>query len=212
MTVPTARREVVPTGRPDLLDVAVEVLVADPSASLATVAAAAGIGRTTLHKQYATRDALLTAIAHRALERTDRAIATADPSRPGALRRLVQALIPAGPQLAFLFRQPGLGADPHIGEQLRSLERPIEAVIESAQRDRTLRSDRPLWWFVSTLYALVYIAWEGIEMGRLAPLDATDLVLGTLTHGLGVPGAEPGTTDDGPGASGAARGPEGAGS
>jgi hypothetical protein len=40
--------------RPPLLDVAAEVLVADPAASLAEVAVAAGIGRTTLHKHYAT--------------------------------------------------------------------------------------------------------------------------------------------------------------
>ncbi len=45
-----------------LLDVAAGVLVADPAASLAEVAKAAGIGRTTLHKQYATRDDLLCAV------------------------------------------------------------------------------------------------------------------------------------------------------
>src|SRR5262249_21782471 len=51
-----------------LLDVVAEVLVADPAAALAEVAAAAGIGRTTLHKHYATRDDLVTAVAHRAID------------------------------------------------------------------------------------------------------------------------------------------------
>ena len=47
---------------PLLLDIAAEMLVDDPAASLAEVAKAAGIGRTTLHKHYATRDDLLHAV------------------------------------------------------------------------------------------------------------------------------------------------------
>src|SRR5262249_62035047 len=62
------------TARPSLLDVAAEVLVADPAASLAEVAAAAGIGRTTLHKQYATRDDLLCAVGHRGIDLWEQAI------------------------------------------------------------------------------------------------------------------------------------------
>ena len=61
--------------RPSLLDVAAEVLVADPAASLAEVAEAAGIGRTTLHKHYATRDDLLTAVGNRALDLWEQAVA-----------------------------------------------------------------------------------------------------------------------------------------
>ena len=64
--------------RPTLLDVAAEVLVADPSASLADVAAAASIGRTTLHKQYATRDDLLRAVAHRSIDLWSAAIDDVD--------------------------------------------------------------------------------------------------------------------------------------
>ena len=48
-----------------LLDVAAAVLVSDPAASLAEVAEAAGIGRTTLHKHYATRDDLVRAVGSR---------------------------------------------------------------------------------------------------------------------------------------------------
>jgi len=54
--------------RRSLLDVAAEVLVADPSASLTQVAEAAGIGRTTLHKQYATGEDLLRAVGHRVID------------------------------------------------------------------------------------------------------------------------------------------------
>src|SRR6202161_2334191 len=62
------------TARRSLLDVAAEVLVADPSASLAQVAEAAGIGRTTLHKQYATREDLLRAVGDRAIDLFEEAL------------------------------------------------------------------------------------------------------------------------------------------
>ena len=94
--------------RPPLLDVAAAVLVADPAASMAEVATAAGIGRTTLHKHYATRADLLCAVGHRALDLLEQAIdeATAAEHADGGLRALVAALIPIGPQLAFLWRTP----------------------------------------------------------------------------------------------------------
>src|SRR5689334_4175267 len=62
---------------PALLDTAVSVLVADPAAALAEVAEAAGIGRTTLHKHYATRDDLLRAVGHRAIDRYEQVVAAA---------------------------------------------------------------------------------------------------------------------------------------
>ena len=60
---------------PSLLQVATEVLVTDPTASLGDVARAAGIGRTTLHKQYPTRHALLVALARDALDVLERTYA-----------------------------------------------------------------------------------------------------------------------------------------
>ncbi|HEX3814067.1 MAG TPA: hypothetical protein VHX59_14620 [Mycobacteriales bacterium] len=177
-----------PGGRPaprSLLDVAAEVLVANPAAPLAVVAQAAGIGRTTLHKQYATRDDLLLAVAHRSLDLCIEAARHAVADEIGALRRLVDALIPVGPQLAFLFRQPSLDAEPAIDRRFDDLDQPVNRAVRAAQQAGELRRDRPEWWFVSSLYALVYVAWEGIAKGRLAPLDATELVLGTLVDGLG---------------------------
>ncbi|HVX42949.1 MAG TPA: hypothetical protein VHC49_03660 [Mycobacteriales bacterium] len=187
MSVHAAARELRRAGRPSLLDVAAETLVADPAASLATVAAAAGIGRTTLHKHYATRQDLLVAVAHRALDRALAAAAVADDTEDGALalRQLIDALVPVGAQLAFLFRQPSLDGEPEIERRMQELDAPIDAAIGKARAAEVLRTDRPEWWFGSTLFALVYVAWEGVALGRLAPLDATGLVFDTLVDGLG---------------------------
>jgi AcrR family transcriptional regulator len=187
MTSSGLRRRPETTGRPTLLDVAAEVLVSNPAASLASVASAAGIGRTTLHKQYATRQELVVAVAHRALDRSIEAARTAIANADGntVMRELVTALVPVGAQLAFLFREPSLDNEPAIDKRLDDLDKPIATAIRAAQQAGVLRTDRPEWWFVSSLYAVVYIAWEGIKFGRLAPLDATELVVGTLIDGLG---------------------------
>src|SRR5258706_16289366 len=114
MSVRVARRRsaVRRDAKAALLDAAVEVLVADPSASLAEVAEAAGIGRTTLHKHYATRDDLVRAVGHRAIDLWEQAVSAV--SGEDGLRDLVAAMIPNGPQLAFLWRTPALDHDREI--------------------------------------------------------------------------------------------------
>jgi AcrR family transcriptional regulator len=192
MTVHPPRVGLPPRSRPaptDLLDTAAQVLVMDPSAPLAVVAAAAGVGRTTLHKRYPTRDALLVAVAHRALDlchdAVDSAVSGATGDRDGGLRRLVGALVPVGPQLAYLFRQPSLEKHPELRARTVALDPGLLAVLTAASDAGVVRADLGQWWCLSTLYALVYIAWEGVAIGKLAPDDAPDLVLTTLVRGLG---------------------------
>ncbi|GAB3407342.1 TetR/AcrR family transcriptional regulator [Flindersiella endophytica] len=172
-----------------MLEVAAEVLAVNPSASLAEVAAAAGIGRTTLHKQYATRQDLLVAVAHAALNQAEQAInaavETAEKDARAGLEQLVRELAPLGAGLAFLFRQPALEEEPAIKDRLCGIDPMIAAVGALARKAGLLRDDRPGWWFVSTLYAQIYVAWEGVAVGRLAALDAPALVLSTLLEGLG---------------------------
>jgi AcrR family transcriptional regulator len=180
--------------RPGLLQVAAEVLVADPRASLGEVAAAAGVGRTTLHKRYPTRDALLLAVAHDSVDRfadavADSGIALLAPhataaEATAALHRLVEALVPLGARLEFLLRQPSLD-DPALVARLEQLDAPIEECIRRAQRAGAVRREMPVWWVASTLYALVYSAWDGVARGRLAVRDAPDLAFGTLLAGIG---------------------------
>jgi AcrR family transcriptional regulator len=181
--------------RPSLLDVAAEVLVADPAASLAQVAEAAGIGRTTLHKQYATRDDLLLAVGHRAIDLWEQAVAGAGGSdeADGGLRALVAAMIPIGPQLGFLWRTPAFDHLAELGKRWLAVEARCLAVLKRAQDLGALAAGVPDWWLLQMLYSVVYVAAESITLGQLAPLDAPALALGTFLHGLG---ARPANTAD----------------
>ncbi|MEV0270334.1 MAG: TetR/AcrR family transcriptional regulator [Hamadaea sp.] len=167
-----------------LLDIAAEVLVADPAASLAEVARAAGIGRTTLHKHYATRDDLLYAVAHRALELWEDAVSSIPDGPDGGLRTLAEAMIPIGPQLEFLWRTPAFDHVVEIGDRWRAVEARGLAVLQRAQAHGVLRTAPP-WWLLQTFYSLIYVAAECVMNGKLAPADAPDLLLSTFLTGLG---------------------------
>ncbi|MGH3189598.1 MAG: TetR/AcrR family transcriptional regulator [Streptosporangiaceae bacterium] len=185
--------------RRSLLDVAAEVLVADPAASLAQVAEAAGIGRTTLHKHYATRDDLLLAVGHRAIDLWEQAVAGAgagdgysgDPD--GGLRALVGAMIPIGPQLAFLWRTPAFDHLSELGERWLAGQARCLTVLKRAQDLGALVVGVPDWWLLQMLYSVVYVAAESVAAGQVASLDAPGLALGTFLHGLG---ARPASTTD----------------
>lgn len=187
------------TRRDSLLEVAAEVLVTRPTASLTEVARAAGIGRTTLHKQYATREDLIVAVAHRALDLLHEAVAETKPAGSAtepevvtaAMRQLVTSLVPLGPELVFLLRQPTLDDEPEVVERSRALDPPVLALVHRGQQLGLLRADMPDYWFIATLYAQAYAAWEGVAEGWLAPRDAPDLVLRTLVEGLSDPAAHP---------------------
>jgi AcrR family transcriptional regulator len=179
-------------GRPSLLDVAAEVLVADPAASLAEVAAAAGIGRTTLHKHYATRDDLLCAAGHRAIDLWEQAVAEADgPGQPdGGLHALTAALIPIGPQLAFLWRTPAFDHIKDLENRWAAVEQRCLAVLSRAQDRGVLAAGVPDWWLMQTFYSVIYVAAEAVQAGKLASLDAPGLALRTILHGVGAPAKE----------------------
>lgn len=176
-----------------MLEVAAEVLVTRPTASLGEVARAAGIGRTTLHKQYATREELLVAVAYRALDLLHEAVAAAalpsdvtDPQLVARnLEQLVTTFVPLGPELVFLLRQPTLDDEPDVMTRLHALDPPLAELVHHGQRIGLLRTDMSDRWIVATLFAQTYVAWEGVAAGWLAPRDAPQLVIRTLLEGFG---------------------------
>jgi AcrR family transcriptional regulator len=184
------------SGRPTLLDRVTDAFVARPGASLGELAAAAGIGRTTLHEAIGGRREVMVAVANHAVDRCAAALRAAveeapEPDPVALLRRIVAGLLDHGALLAFFFRQPALDEDEALLQrQSAELDEPIVRQVRAAREAGALRSDSPEWWAASAVYALVYVAWEGVQRGWLARLDAPELVLRTLLRGEGAPDAE----------------------
>lgn len=171
-----------------VLDVAVEVLIGDPAASLAQIAIAAGMGRTTLHHRFATRDDLLTALAHRALDLVDAAIAGARPSPEQSpdFHRLLELAIPIGPYLTFLLTEPHAGrGDALLQQRVEALPAPIVAAVRARldEMGARLGDGLPDWWVVSTLHGQLHAAWQAVDAGLLAPRSAPALVAEWFLHG-----------------------------
>ncbi|SDO02611.1 TetR/AcrR family transcriptional regulator [Lentzea jiangxiensis] len=166
-----------------LLQTATSVLLKDPTASLSDVARAAGVGRTTLHKRFPTRAALVRAVASDALDLIYSVAREVDFGSDEALEDLVTRLVALGPRVEFLLRFPGLERDEELAARIREMDRPVLDLITRLQ-GTTLRRDLPAWWVLQTLYAGLFNAWEAISDGRLAPLDAPRFVLTTVFEGV----------------------------
>ncbi len=187
-----SRAPLLDRSRESVLRAATQVLVAAPQTTLSELAVALGIGRTTLHRLFPTRADLLRALAHDALDHLDVVYAESGivgvPDRPEdaivAVRRLVGALIPIGPSLMFLLRASELEDDAAIARRSEELDQPLVVCVATAQTQGDIDQSLPTWWVVETLLAGVYIGWEQIAKGRLAPLDAPDLVIRTWLRGV----------------------------
>jgi AcrR family transcriptional regulator len=171
-----------------ILDAASRVLAAAPAATLADVARAAGISRTTLFTRFATREELLLALADDALDRIDAAIAAAhlaDPDRDPvvALADLTDLIMPLGARLGYLLRERSLDDDEDLRERWARIDRAITDAVRRAQAAGRIRADLPALWVADAWFWLVVAVWEGVEAGRIAPVDGTRLALTTLLDG-----------------------------
>ncbi len=197
-----SKRPVLDRSRSTVLEAATRLLLESPELSLGELAARIGISRTTLHRMFPTREAVLAAVAHDAIDHLVAAYAEAglDPARsqPAAgddpradvvapFRRMAKILVPLGPQLMFLLRAHELRHDVDIERRLVELDEPLLRAVEHAQRGGTLDPALPVWWIVESLYATIFIAWEQVERGRLAARDAAPLVVRTWLGGAGAP-------------------------
>ena len=158
-----------------IIESATAVLSRTPDASLGTIARAAGVGRTTVHRHFPDRDALVRAIADAAMDATRDAYAAAhlDDGPPiDALARLVHELVALGDRFAFLLREPALVGDPAVDATEREMAAPIVVLIERGRASGALRDDLPATWVLEVLMAAVYAAWGAIARGVLARADA----------------------------------------
>jgi AcrR family transcriptional regulator len=173
-----------------ILETATRVLAASPTATLADVARAAGISRTTLFMRFATRDELLLALAVDAIDHIDAAILAAritDASQDPvvALADLTEAMMPLGARLGYLLRERSLDDNEELQERWSRIDRTITDAVRRAQAADRVRADLPALWVSDAWFWLVVAAWEGVEAGRIAPVDGARLVITTLLDGTG---------------------------
>lgn len=176
-----------PTARDALVEAAFAVFSRDPSASLSAIAERAGVGRATLHRYFASREALIHALARIAIEEMEAATeaACADvPTHGEALRRTLEALIPLGDRHGFLALEP-VEDDAQIAAAFAAQQRETRAAVEGAIGEGMFDDRVPAAWIVQAYDHLLYAAWESVRAGEATPTQAAALAWRTLTTGCG---------------------------
>jgi AcrR family transcriptional regulator len=178
--------------RPDrtrraLLDAAADLLSRDTRASLADVATAAGVGRTTLHRYFATREDLLHALVDEAVGCIADAIADGRPQDGAtvpALARVIDRLVELGPYVRFLMADPSVYHSDDLGRRWYEAFEPVAAAVQNGQAVGALRADLSVEWIVDLLGGAVVTAWDSVHDGRLAAREASDVVTRSLFSGI----------------------------
>ncbi|GAA1719978.1 TetR/AcrR family transcriptional regulator [Streptomyces yatensis] len=167
-----------------ILDAAVARLSADHAASLADVAEAAGVGRTTVHRYFPERSDLLAAIGTDVRERIETATDRArldDGTAPEALDRLCLEYFELGDRLMLLDDVPQFWAWSGLEDEKDApSDRAVLALVRRGQEDGTLDPDVDATWLQNVLWALLYAAWEQTREHGTPKHTAISLCLRTL--------------------------------
>lgn len=159
------------------------VIARDQSATLSDVAAAAGVGRTTVHRYFPDRETLIREAKLDAIcvvNEVVREAATDQGPAFEAVGRLVTGLVSIGDRLRFLFPD---GVSRRDGMS-RPNNQPIVALIERGQREGALEPQLSVTWIEHALYALVQQACEDAISGDLSRHTVVATVMRTLESGI----------------------------
>ncbi|GAA3727833.1 helix-turn-helix domain-containing protein [Streptomyces tremellae] len=177
--------------RDHVLRSAAALLTRRATATLDEVARAAGIGRATLHRHFAGRDALVRALESLGIQETEAALDAArldDGPAEGALRRFVAAVEPAAGLLAFLITENQLFEGDDVHEGWSRIDGRISSLFRRGQERGEFRIDLPPAWLTEALYGLIGACAWSIQDGRVAARDfpymTCELLLGGARRGV----------------------------
>ncbi|MFB7940253.1 TetR/AcrR family transcriptional regulator [Streptomyces sp. NPDC127049] len=152
-----------------ILDAAATVLSKNPAASLSDVAAAAEVGRTTVHRYFPERSDLLRALGADVLDKVAAATERARPDdgpAPAALERLCQELFGLGESLTLVFDESLAATWNWEGwEEDTEADRAMTRLVERGQAEGAFDRDQDAPWIVQVLWSLLYVAWQRAREG-----------------------------------------------
>ncbi|WP_170970499.1 TetR/AcrR family transcriptional regulator [Streptomyces zhaozhouensis] len=176
-----------PRTRRAILDAAIEVYARDSSASLGEIARAAQVGRSTLHRYFADRSALVHALLEDCAEATRRAVEEArleDGPVADAFRRLVRAMFDLGYRVNFLFSEDTVTSAEWDETGWDAAHVPMALLFRRGQDEGYFDEEYEVDWFVRTLWYLISAGWEAMDEDGMPRHVALELVTRTLEGGL----------------------------
>ncbi|WP_272257721.1 TetR/AcrR family transcriptional regulator [Streptomyces xanthophaeus] len=181
-----------------IVDAGLDCFLADPQASMAAIARAAGVSRVTLYSHFPTREALLDAALDRAVSEAAAALDGAHgppadgadgTSGPGGtaeeLGRLVRTSWRLLDRHSAVFAAVSATLPPErLRERHERILAPVRRLVLRGQEAGELRSDQSADWLVTVVYSLVHAAAAEVQAGRMDPADAPEVLTSTVLAAL----------------------------
>ncbi|WP_435971052.1 TetR/AcrR family transcriptional regulator [Streptomyces sp. Qhu_M48] len=172
--------------RTQVLRAAAALLSRKATATMDEVARAAGIGRATLHRHFAGRDALVRALEELGLQEMEAALDRAgldEGSEDEAVRRLVAEVEDVAPLLSFLVTENQLFEGEQQHEGWEHVDARVSALFRRGQERGVFRIDLTPAWLAEAFYGLVGAGAWAVQDGRVAAKDFQYMIAELLLGG-----------------------------
>lgn len=172
--------------REQVLRSAAALLTRKSTATMDEVAKAAGIGRATLHRHFAGRDALVRALEELGIQEFGAALDRAgldEGTSEEALRRFVAAVEPSAGLLSFLVTENQLFEGGEVNEGWDRLDARVSAFFRRGQERGEIRIDLTPAWLTEALYGLIGTCAWAVQVGRVAAQDFSYMIVELLLGG-----------------------------
>lgn len=181
-----AQRSDARRNREAVIDSAIELLGRDPGASMAEIAAASKVGRTTVYRHFTNREDLLVAIFGKVIEESHivtLAVTAEATSAEDMLRRLAPRMVEIGLRFRFLHSYRNVGQQT-ISDSKQVPDDPVRLYLDEAQQRGEVRPELPSQWIASIIQALAIAALDDLYLGHTDQVTASDLLADTLVAAL----------------------------
>ncbi|WP_198663883.1 TetR/AcrR family transcriptional regulator [Jiangella endophytica] len=168
-----------------ILEAAAALWARDFSASLGDIADRAEVSRSTLHRYFPERQALVDALLLDSQESLEEAWSTAvaASSTPiETLENIMGAIVDLADRILFLFSDPArFEGNPHWRADD---DDGMSDLIRAAQASGDLDADIAPTFVMGVMYSLIYVTAESVAAGTLPRHKATETVVRIFRHGL----------------------------
>ncbi|WP_405387961.1 TetR/AcrR family transcriptional regulator [Streptomyces sp. NBC_01102] len=171
-----------------ILEAAERVLSTDPGASMEQIATAAGVARTTIHRRFAHRQALIEALVSSAARQLAQAVEDGRPDTAPplvALHRITANVLEVKGAWTFALELPA-DPDSEAAALHQNIGRRCITVLERARAEGLVDEAADLYWLRRVYYALLGESLHGSPDDTGIDTDTLAArIIDTLLHGAG---------------------------